>query len=142
MKSKLLIISILFLSSCKFTNNDKLNETDIDYIKSLGLLNDNEKIIWFDSQFTKRVSGNFLSDKRLASYWIDQHNESKSFKKTAHFSTIDSLKLRDLTINPSYSSYIEVYSKKGNFKVYISQDSLTINEYYREANISINKHSR
>ncbi|MCZ8023554.1 MAG: hypothetical protein O9294_17455, partial [Cytophagales bacterium] len=81
---KTLILTILttgtILLSCDHStrNGTELSQADRDYIKGLGLLDDNENIILFDGQSDFKTSGNFFSDKRIASYWIDKRDKSKS----------------------------------------------------------------
>lgn len=126
------LIGIVILNSCQFINDDKLTNDDINYIKKLDLLDEDEKIIWFDSQLTIKSSGNFLTNKRIASYWIDKYHKEKSHSTFTLLKDIDSIKLKNLSNSLTYSSYIEVFKQDESFKVYIGQDSIKVEEYYRE----------
>lgn len=67
----------LVVTSCdrKLETGNDLSNQNKDFIKSLGVLDDKENIILFDSQgggFNGlKTSGNFFTDRRIASYWID-----------------------------------------------------------------------
>jgi hypothetical protein len=131
----LLRILIIFclLSSCNFLQRNNLDDNDLLYIKNLGLLDESEDVLWFDSQLSIKKSGNFLSNKRMASYFLGE-NEQNNFKKSAYLNEIDSIKLFNNSGSISYSSYIQVF-KKGEepFKVYIDKDSSKVEEYYNQA---------
>ncbi len=113
-KTYLLLILILFsCSKNKIETNDSLEINDIKYIKNLGLLDDDEKIIRFYSEYKNEVAGNFYTDKRICEYWIDERNVSKSQKKFAFYKDIVKLKPN---FNPglTYSKYVEVTKSDGN----------------------------
>lgn len=129
----IILVCLLSFESCQFINNDYLNSKDINFIKSLGLLNDDEKIIWFDSQLSVRTSGNFLTDKRIASYVFDKYHPDNNYIEYAYLDEIDSIKLINNSNSLSYASFIKVYKKTGkNFNVYIDKDSLRNKEYYNQ----------
>jgi len=64
-------ILLLLISCNKIENSKTLDKKDIEYIKSLGLLEDDETIYGFYSEFKNSVAGNFFTNQRLASYCID-----------------------------------------------------------------------
>jgi hypothetical protein len=75
---RLFILSIIILTtSCRhrIETAQTLSNADIDFIQSLKLLDTNEKIIQFYSEYKKKNAGNFSTDKRMATYWIDPHNK-------------------------------------------------------------------
>jgi hypothetical protein len=108
------------------------------FVMSLGILEDTEKIIMFDSQgggFNPVLtSGNFFTDRRIASYWIDDRNKDKSEVHSAFYSEIDTLwrypKYKSLTL----SSYLEVRRRDGStFNVYVSGDSIETWSFFNRA---------
>lgn len=114
------IVFILFSCNSSLQTGNELSQNQVDYIKKLGLLSENEEIIFFDSQGGYKTSGNFLSDKRLATYWIDKKFPDESTIEFAFFDNIDSIKLIDKTTAVTLASYIEVYvNDSSNFKVYL-----------------------
>jgi hypothetical protein len=125
-----LIVVGLVVSSCDkgLSTGDDLSKQDKEFIKKLGILDADEMIILFDSQgggFNgQRTSGNFFTDKRIASYWIDDRDATKTNIDFAFYPDIDTIwrypKFKSLTL----ASYLEVHRKNGtNFKVYVSADS-------------------
>lgn len=77
-KYLIIILTMLLLISCnKIETNQTLDKEDLKYIKSLNLLSDGENIYKFYSEYKKNVAGNFFTDKRIATYWIDERNSKK-----------------------------------------------------------------
>tara|TARA_B100000678_G_scaffold121982_1_gene102042 strand:- start:541 stop:963 length:423 start_codon:yes stop_codon:yes gene_type:complete len=127
------VLLLCLLTSCSFLQRNDLSEEDISYMEGLGLLDKSEQIIWFDSQLSVKKSGNFLSDKRLASYFLGG-NEQDNFKQSAYLNEIDSINLSNKSETVTYSSYIEVFKKDGEvFKVYIDKDSTEVGAYFKKA---------
>jgi hypothetical protein len=119
------------------TGND-LSGTDKAFIRSLGLLDSGEHIILFDSQgggFNGlKTSGNFFTDKRIASYWIDRRDSSQTNVESAFYTDVDTIwrypKFRSLTL----ASYLEVHRRDGTkFKVYVSADSVGTWNFFNKA---------
>ncbi|MDC8005145.1 hypothetical protein POV27_13875 [Aureisphaera galaxeae] len=135
---KIFVLACLSLSSCNFDNQSNLDESDLSYLKDLDLLEKGEELIWFDSQLTLKKGGNFLSDKRMAAYFLGGH-EPDNFKEHALLNEIDSIKLHNKAMSITYASYIKVFKKGGEtFKVYIDKDSLTVENYYNRALKALN----
>lgn len=89
---KFLFISILLFASCnKIETGDTLGKTDVERIRSLNLLDKDEKIYKFYSEYKNKVAGNFFTDKRMASYWIDKHDKSKDKRVFAYYPDINQL---------------------------------------------------
>lgn len=94
------------------------------YLGQLGLLDGDEKIILFDSQggFIKpwKQSGNFFTDKRIASYWIDERHKSRSHKHSAFFGEIDTIwrfpKYHSLTLASYFNTALLQWSQVVNKK--------------------------
>lgn len=128
-----LFIFILLITACsRMKKGSELTASEKGYIKELGLLDDDEAIILFDSQMTITISGNFFTNKRIASYW--QNDKSDDHITSAYYNTIDTIKLIDRVNDFSNASYLEVYRKDSTtFKVYTDSDSLGINQFYNEA---------
>ncbi|MEI7979983.1 MAG: hypothetical protein WCI53_14130, partial [Bacteroidota bacterium] len=114
---------IFFISSCgsAIKKGDQLSSEDLKYIRSLGILDEGEKILLFDSQGAlggKRTSGNFITEKRLATYWIDDHDIKLNVVESAFYPDIDTIITKDQSKSATYASYLEVRTKdKRNFQV-------------------------
>src|SRR5690349_24302230 len=118
------IALLIVLTSCSYQTRkgDELSVSQLNYIKSLGLLED-EEIILFDTQTSLKTSGNFITNKRLATYWIDSRDSSKNSIESAFYSEIDSIKTQDLTRALTYASFLRIAKNDGSsFKVYVDGD--------------------
>jgi hypothetical protein len=135
-----LVVVGLVISSCDrdLDTGDDLSKEDKEFIKKLGILDGDESIILFDSQGGGfdglKTSGNFFSDKRIASYWIDKRDTAKSSIDYAFYADIDTIwrypKFKSLT----YASYLEVHRRNGTkFKVYVSADSTRTWDFFNKA---------
>jgi hypothetical protein len=133
MKFRWVYLCLFLIQSCRyFENHDKVENIDVSYLESLGLFSEGEKLIWFDSQLTQKLSGNFLSDKRIASYWIDDNYPEKSYQSYFMLENVDSVRLKDKFKSISYASYFEVFSNGESLKVYVDKDSLSLRKYREE----------
>lgn len=104
------------------TEND-LSKKDIDYIKNLGLLENEEKIIYFSSQLDRETSGNFFTNKRVASYWKYDKNPKDDYVKSIFYEDIKSITIdyeRGLT--NSTAILIKTKDGKGDFFIYIDDN--------------------
>ena len=92
------LIIFISLNSCDggIKSETELTQSDLNYLEKIGLKNEDEKIILFDSQIDNETSGNLITDKRLASYWIDK---DKNINKLnfAYYNEIDTLITKDLS---------------------------------------------
>jgi hypothetical protein len=124
------------LSSCSFNhrNETNLSTEEIEFISSLDLLDEDEKIEMCESNggFNGyKQSGNFITNKRLAGYWIADDSEEINFAK---YSDIDSIVEVDLISKPTYASYLEIYKDDGTiFKVYVDADSTRTYTFFNQA---------
>ena len=122
-KTGIQIFITLILTGCSLINNDnKLSDSDLKYIQNIGLLGENENVIKFSTSRNIKNSGNFITEKRLASYWIDK-NENKSYKEFAYYSDIIKIDSTNNTEAWTYTSYL-IITKNDNstFKLYIDGD--------------------
>ncbi|MFT3703496.1 MAG: hypothetical protein QM802_14060 [Agriterribacter sp.] len=135
----ILLLLIVFNScNCGLKSDKDLSEKDKKFIKKLGLLEEKEKIILFNSQgsgfHTIKTSGNFFTDKRIASYWIDDQSKSKSHIEYAFYQEIDTIRRYPKYHSLTLASYLEVQKKDGTtFKVYVSEDSVTTWSFFNKA---------
>lgn len=67
---------------------DTLSQKDIQFIRDLGILDANERIIDFYSEYRIRNSGNFYTAKRVAKYWIDERNPERNQLVSAQYNEI------------------------------------------------------
>ncbi|SHM03565.1 hypothetical protein [Mucilaginibacter sp. OK098] len=129
------ILVVFLFSSCLsgIKKGADISRNHIDYIKSLGILPGDERIVLFVSQGRMKVSGNFFTDKRIAAYWIDGKHKENSFIKFAFYKEIDSI-VPHLIKEANHSSYLEVYKNNGQkFKVYVDASSEETQYFFEKA---------
>ncbi len=108
---------------------------DIEFIRALGLLANDESIIFFYSNFTKDKAGNLITSKRIGHYWLDPHGKTKNKSDTsfAFYSDIVSI---DTTyeVPDTYAPYLTVTKKDSTkFKVYVDGSRSDIKSFFEEA---------
>jgi len=148
---KIVAIITIFISSpsCNHIQNGKdLSKTEIEYIKGLGLLDSNETILLFETHSGKRIdgyktSGNFISDKRLASYWINENKPEKTNINFSYYNDIDTLTTTDLSDDWSLASYQSVRKKDGtSFKLNISGNKTEVIDFFNASIKEWTKHKK
>ncbi|MDX6188168.1 hypothetical protein SGQ83_02315 [Flavobacterium sp. Fl-318] len=132
MKKYLIVVFTIFLLiSCnKIETNQTLDKKDIEYIKNLNLLTDGENVYKFYSEYKKDVAGNFYTDRRIATYWIDRRNSKKNEINYAYYKEIKRI---DTVFNAGagYTPYILVTKTNGNtFKVSVDGDKKEIRDFF------------
>jgi hypothetical protein len=130
----------LIVSSCDsgLQTGDEVSKQDKKFIQELGILDADERIILFDSQgggFNGlTTSGNFFTEKRIASYWIDNQDTTKTSIDYAFYTDIDTIRRYPKFKSLTYSSYLEVQRRNGTrFKVYIDSDSTRTWDFFNRA---------
>ena len=129
----ILISTLLFAVSCgwKVKNEHNLTNKDLQFIRGLGILDSNETILLFETNggFSGlKQSGNFITNKRVASYWIEKNLKELNL---AFYSQIDSLKLKNKTAAVTLASSITIFTDdKTTFELYIDADSGRLNQFY------------
>ncbi|MBL4703120.1 MAG: hypothetical protein JKY54_01275 [Flavobacteriales bacterium] len=122
----LLVLSLSVLISCELgeKNESTLSAEDLKLITEIIPFSEGETIQMFESNGGfqgLKASGNFITNLRLAAYWIDGKND---LINSIEYKEIDSLKTIDRVTALTYASYLQVYSsEQSNFKVYIDADS-------------------
>jgi hypothetical protein len=138
--SLILFTLILSFYSCgdAIEKGDQLTQDDFKYIKSLGILDEGEEILLFDSQGGlggKRNSGNFITKKRLATYWIDEHDIQNNVVESAFYPEIDTIITKDLSKSLTYASYLEIRTKDTrNFRVNVDGEKAELEKFFNLAN--------
>jgi hypothetical protein len=134
------LLAVLFTTCNTGAKRGKyISEKDIQYIRKLGLLDNDENIILFDAQgatlrYGIKQGGSFFSDKRIAGYWIAQDERQKTKIDYAFYKDIDSIALKDRSTALTYSSYLTVYKHDGTkFRAYIDGNRKKINYFYKSA---------
>jgi hypothetical protein len=131
--SKILAIALIFTSCQNIESGESLNKETITQIKELGLLDDNERIIKYYSNYEKDKAGNFFTDKRIAHYWLDEHDVSKTDISFAYYQDIASIDT-NFKANDFDIPYMVVKKKDSTaFKVYIDGTLKQKKAFFEEA---------
>ena len=134
MRQIFIIFMLSFLFSCNhIQTSDTLSSSDIQYIQNLHLLDQNEKIYKFYSEFRKKNAGNFFTNKRIAKYWIDERDKDKNQLTFAFYPDIKSI---DTVYNAgaTYSPYMLVTKLDGTqFKVSVNGKREEIKSFFEDA---------
>lgn len=130
----LYLIGTVILQSCGGRDENNLSQEDLKYINDTIPLEEGEEIELFETNGGLngfKTAGNFITNKRLAHYWIDdKNNEAHSLK----YNQIDSLKTVDRRRATTYASYLEVYgANRYTFKIYVDADSARTWEFFNRA---------
>ena len=132
--TKYLIISTILIS-CNggIKNETELSQTDLKYLEKIGLKSEDEKIILFDSQLDNQTSGNLITDKRLATYWIDKDRNINKVN-FAYYNEIDTLLAEVLSKSLTYASYIKVVKNdKSEFRVHVDDNEKNTTDFFKKA---------
>lgn len=132
----LLAIPVGILFSCAENKTERnLTTGERKFIESLGILELKEEVQLFennDGSEDVTKSGNFITDKRIAGYWIEDGN--KEVHSAFFENEIDSLSQTDNHTALTYASYLTVYKTDGSsFKVYVDADSTRTFEFFNKA---------
>jgi hypothetical protein len=130
------IVVLILLCACHngIQTDNTLSTTDKNYIHNLGLLDSDEEIIKFNSQLNNKVSGNFFTNKRVASYWMDERDKSKNRIASAFYSDIKSIDTNYMRTSLTYAPYLEVTRNDSTkFKVYVDGKKVEIQSFFEEA---------
>ncbi len=123
---------ILFIACNKITTGDNLTKSDIQRIKELGILNEDEKIIKFYSDYKNNVAGNFFTDKRIASYWQDENNKKRNKINSVYYQDVKRIDTVTYA-GATYSPYLMVICKDSTtFKVYFDGEKSEIQKTFKE----------
>ena len=123
-------ILLLLISCNKIENSKTLDKKDIEYIKNLGLLEEDETIYGFYSQFKNSVAGNFFTNRRIAAYWIDKRNSKRNIVKFTYYNEIRKIDTV-YKVGVTYSPYMLVTMfNDSTFNVYVNEDKKEIRAFF------------
>jgi hypothetical protein len=112
----------IILLSChnqKIETENSLQKPTLNLIKSLGLLENDEKIIKYYSNFEKNKAGSFFTSRRIAHYWLDKYDKSKNDTSFAFYENISSIDTV-YEVPDTFSPYMKITkSDNTEFKIYV-----------------------
>ena len=132
--SFLLLTLFLFVASCnRIQSGDSLSSKDFQRFRSLHLIENGERLYKFYSEFKKSVAGNFYTDRRMASYWIDEKDSTKNSTEFAYYEDIIRI---DTCYNAglTYAPFMLVTRKDSTqFKVCVDGSKQEIAGFFNDA---------
>lgn len=130
MKNYLLCLSIFLLSCNKIEPGSSLTNSQLNFLRSLNLLDPDEAVLSFYSTYSRSANGNFITNKRIASYWIDYRDPSRDRTQYAYYTDIAGLD-SSFTGSLTFCPYITVKRKNGEeFKAYFNDNDAELKKLY------------
>lgn len=129
----ILLLAALAFGCHGIQSGDSLTSKDFRRFRKLHLVDNGERVYQFYSEFKKSVAGNFYTEKRLASYWIDERDSSKNKTEYAFYEDIIRI---DTCYNPglTYAPFLLVTRKDSStFKVCADGSKAEIAEFFNGA---------
>lgn len=134
MKYSLLFFASLLLIACNgIHSGDSLTKKDFQRFRSLHLIENGERLYKFYSEYKNSVAGNFYTDRRLASYWIDERDSTKNSTEFAYYediSRIDTCYNAGLTYAPFM---LVTRNDSSTFKVCVDGSKQEIAAFFNDA---------
>ena len=137
---KVCVILLMMTSGILFSCSTDKDETNLQlgekkFIQGLGILDFKEDIELFECNGgfeDVTQSGNFITAKRVASYWIE--NGEKEVNSALFSTEIDSISETDFTNSVTNASYLTIYKTDGSsFMVYVDADSTRTHQFFNQA---------
>ena len=123
----------------KIETGQNIDVGTMQLVKSLGLLGKDEHILLYYSNFQKNKAGSFLTNKRIAHYWLEKRSENNRIE-SAYYPAI-------MSITPQYkvpdfdSPYLEIVAKNGTrFRAYMDGSSEEQRLFFEQAVALWHKH--
>ncbi|RYE53198.1 MAG: hypothetical protein EOP48_14915 [Sphingobacteriales bacterium] len=130
------LCTMILLSSCfgnKIETDKTLKTKDKAFIQSLNLLDKDEPVHKFYSEFKNSVAGNFFTDRRMAKYWIDERDKAKDKIEFAYYPEITSIDTVYYA-GATYCPYMLVKKKDStSFKVCVDGKREEIKAFFEDA---------
>jgi hypothetical protein len=129
----ILFVFIFVLLGCteKVVSGDKLSKTTIQYIQGLGILDNDEQILYYYTSLNKRASGNFITKKRVASYW-QNNSQKEDYVRSAFYNEIKSINVK-YGDGFEFTSALIIEINSGNkFEVYFNDTKEKMDKLYAE----------
>jgi hypothetical protein len=129
----LIFIAIILVSCHKIKKGEGLSKDNIAYIQGLGLLDKDEHIIQFYSNFKFKAAGNFYTDKRIAHYWLEAEKPEECDTSFAYYQDIKAIDTVYYA-GATYSPYMQITRTNGSkFKVYSGGEKPELKAFFEGA---------
>lgn len=121
------------ISCQQIETGNSLDKKTTDLIRSLGLLDKDEKIIKYYSNYSKSKAGNFFTNKRLAMYWLDDHDIAKNDTSFAFYRDITSIDTVYQVPDTFIPYMLITRNDSSQFKVYVDGNQKEIKGFFKDA---------
>ena len=99
----------------------------------MGLLDQDETIVKYYSNYSKDKAGNFFTDKRIAHYWLDENDDSKTDISFAYYPDILAIDT-NFHVHDFDIPYMTIWRKDStNFRVFIDGTEKQKRDFFIEA---------
>lgn len=128
------LILLALLTACNhIKKGNELSASELARINHLFHLDADEKVYQFYSEFKSKVAGNFFSNKRIASYWLDENDKTKNqinFARYADIIAIDTV----FNAGATYYPYMLITRKDSSrFRVSADGNKTEVNAFFKDA---------
>jgi hypothetical protein len=128
------VLLIFLLTGCGgYRSSSGVSRADRSYLTEIGLLDPGEKVLFFSSSMTVKTSGNFFTDRRVASYWLYGDDQEKRRKSSATYAEVADISIR-YSDDPYWSEAHDVTVTLTNataFHVYLSGNRRFAERFFR-----------
>lgn len=129
----LIIIFTQLFISCGYErvkSGDDLTTAQINHMQELGILDKGEEILYCSTNMNYNVSGNIITEKRIAHYWLDKENRNI---ESAYYDEIDTILIGKYGDSFESTSFYIVKKKNGkSFNVYFNWEKEDIDLVYQK----------
>lgn len=96
-------------------------------------MENDEKIVKYYSNYSRDKAGNFFTDKRIAHYWLDENDESKTEVTYAYYKDIIAIdtNFKVYNFDIPYMTILKIDST--SFRVYIDGTEKEKRDFFNEA---------
>lgn len=138
----LLTIGFISCHNEKIESGETLKKETTDLIRSLGLLSDGEQIIKYYSNFDQSNAGSFFTNKRIAHYWLDKHDNRKNDTSFAYYPEIAEITMTK-AVPDTYAPYMTITRKNNTqFRIYVEGSEKELGSFVEEAIWTWRKYSK
>ncbi len=141
-KNLIYLLLLNFFIACQsIETGDTIDKKTIAQLKEMGLLDNDEKVVKFYSNYEKDKAGNFFTNKRIAHYWFDKQDVAKQAISFAYYEEIVAIDTTLKVYNFDIPYMIVTKTDSTSFRVYIDGTAKQKRDFFIEA-ISIWKKHR
>ena len=128
-----ILLTVLICSCQHIQSGGEIKKSTYQLIRSLGLLSKDEEIIRYYSNYVEKRAGNFYTNKRIAHYWLDEHDLIKNDTSFAYYHEIISIDTTYI-VPDTFSPYMTIKkSDSSQFKVYVEGSREEVKSFFEDA---------